>query len=138
MWQSPCDVTAYHTYNGSEIAPLKMQNIASCITGCLCPRKKYKNIYRFHTIQTFIFTKKTKMILPRKPPFKHGITEGSCNECSISLKHTIHAILQLLVTLPLNYCNLVLFLLLLTGDTSAKIAWMVTLVWFHFRHITVV
>ena len=24
--QSPCDITAYHTYNGSEIAPSKMQN----------------------------------------------------------------------------------------------------------------
>ena len=37
-----------------------MQNIASSITGCLCLRKNIKNIFKFHTIQTFIYTKKTK------------------------------------------------------------------------------
>ena len=38
-----------------------MQNIASSITGCFCvSEKNIKNIYKFHTIQTFIFTKKTK------------------------------------------------------------------------------
>ena len=59
MQPSPCDVTAYHAYNGSEIALSKMQNIASSITGCLCLRKKYK-IIKFHTTQIFIFTKKKK------------------------------------------------------------------------------
>ena len=64
MQQSPCDVTAYHAYNGSEIAPSKMQNIASSITGCLCLRKNMKYIYiyiyMFHTIQTFISLRKQK------------------------------------------------------------------------------
>ena len=60
MQQSPCDVTAYHAYNGSEIASSKMQNIASSYNWVVVSEKNIKNIYKFHTIQTFIFTKKTK------------------------------------------------------------------------------
>ena len=72
MKQSPCDVMAYHAYNGSEIALSKMLSIASCITGCLCLRKKYKKYIQvpYHQ-KKFIFTKKTKTdFLPQKPPLK--------------------------------------------------------------------
>ena len=39
MQQTPCDVMAYHAYNGSEIAVSKMQNIEGSIT---LSQKKYK------------------------------------------------------------------------------------------------
>ena len=59
-----CGLLGYCSRAASDradtVALSKMQNIESSITRCLCLRKKYKNIYKFHTIQTFIFTKKTK------------------------------------------------------------------------------
>ena len=69
MQQSPCDVTAYHAYNGSEIAPSKMQNIASSITGCLCLRKNTKIYTSSLPSEHSLLLRKQKMIFATKPPF---------------------------------------------------------------------